>query len=337
MIYEGRTILLVGGSGSWGQEITRQLLTKNPRQIIIFSRGEILQISMERKFNNKVVKYVIGDVRDARAVDDVMSGVDYVFHLAALKHVPTCDNYPFEAIQTNILGINNVIEAAIKHKVKKFIDVSTDKGVDPLNTYGLTKAIGEKLTIQANCLTTDTEFVCIRSGNVLGTNGSVVPFVIDQIRTTNVAKVMDAKMTRFFISFPQAISLLLTAAEQGIGGEVYVINMPSFYIKDLIELLVEFYGNKETKIDYVGNRGGEKIHELLISAHEINRTQRVDNNYFVIYPQLQTGRTYYHSWNQEDYWDGQNYAELPAHGLSSADNLKDKEFLKGLLKEGGYL
>jgi FlaA1/EpsC-like NDP-sugar epimerase len=285
---------------------------------------------MERRFNNKTLKYVIGDVRDMHAVNDVVSqGVDYIFHLAALKHVPTCENMPFEAIQTNILGIHNVIEAAIKYKVKRFIDVSTDKAVDPINNYGLTKAIGEKLTIQANCETKDTEFICIRSGNVLGTNGSVVPFMIDQIRTTNVAKVTDDKMTRFFITFEQAIKLLLKAAEQGIGGEVYIINMPSFYIKDLAELLVEYYGNKDTRIDVLGAREGEKTHEVLISQHEIYRTHYVDENYFVIFPQLKTNRNYSNRYH--------NIADLPVYGLSSADNLKDKEFLKGLLKEGGYL
>jgi UDP-N-acetylglucosamine 4,6-dehydratase len=324
-MFKDQTILIIGGSGSWGNELTRQLLLREPKQIIIFSRGEILQIGMERRFNNKLVKYVIGDVRDQRAIDDIVPGVDYIFHLAALKHVPTCENQVFEAIQTNILGANNVIEAAIKYKVKKFIDVSTDKAVDPINTYGLTKAIGEKLTIQANCQTKDTEFVCIRSGNVLGTNGSVVPFIIDQIKTTNTARVMDENMTRFFITFHQAISLLLYAAEIGIGGETYVMNMPSFYIKDLVELLVEFYGNENTTIDILGAREGEKTHEVLISRHEIYRTYYVNDDYFVILPQLKTGRTYFHP-------DSRVVKEL-----SSADNLKDKEYLRELLKSGGYL
>jgi UDP-N-acetylglucosamine 4,6-dehydratase len=332
-MFKDKTILIVGGSGSWGQELTRQLLSREPKQIIIFSRGEILQIGMQRKFNNKLVRYIIGDVRDRRAVDDVVSGVDYIFHLAALKHVPTCENQVFEAIQTNILGANNIIEAAIKYKVKKFIDVSTDKAVDPINTYGLTKAIGEKLTIQANCLTNDTEFICIRSGNVLGTNGSVVPFIIDQIRTTNVAKVMDEDMTRFFITFQQAIKLLLYAAEMGIGGETYVMNMPSFYIKDLVGLLVEFYGNEKTKIEVMGAREGEKTHEVLISPHEIYRTRYVNDNYYVIYPQLKTGRTYYHYWDDPDVY---MKPPIPEYGLSSADNLKDKDFLRRLLKEGGW-
>lgn len=323
-MFKGSTILLAGGSGSWGNELTRQLLLREPKQIIIFSRGEILQIGMERKFNNKLVKYIIGDVRDQRAVDDVVSGVDYIFHLAALKHVPTCENQVFEAIQTNIIGANNVIEAAIRHKVKKFIDVSTDKAVDPINTYGLTKAIGEKLTISANCQTLNTEFICIRSGNVLGTNGSVVPFIIDQIKTTNTAKVMDDKMTRFFITFQQAISLLLYAAEVGIGGETYVMNMPSFYIKDLVELLVEFYGDEDTKIEILGAREGEKTHEVLISLHEIYRTYYVNKDYFVILPQLKTGRTYFRPYDRI------------LKALSSEDNLKDKEYLRELLKEGGW-
>jgi FlaA1/EpsC-like NDP-sugar epimerase len=328
MMFKDSKILCVGGSGSWGQELTRQLLLRGPKQIIIFSRGEILQISMQRKFNNNLVKYVIGDVRDQRAVDDIVPGVDYIFHLAALKHVPTCENQVFEAIQTNILGANNVIEAAIKYKVKKFIDISTDKAVDPINLYGLTKAIGEKLTIQANCQTQDTEFICIRSGNVLGTNGSVVPFIIDQIRTTNTAKVMDDRMTRFFITFEQAIKLLLYATETGMGGETYVMNMPSFYIKDLVELLADHYGNKNTKIEILGAREGEKTNEVLISPHEIYRTRYVNDDYFVIYPQLKTGRVYSDIYMKPD---------IPAHGFSSADNLKDKKYLRKLLKEGGYL
>lgn len=325
-LFKDSVILIAGGSGSWGQELTRQLLPMSPKRIIIYSRGEISQIAMMRKFNNEKVKYVIGDVRDCKAIKEVMANrVDYVFHLAALKHIPTCENYPYEAIQTNILGTVNIIEACIKYKIRKFIDVSTDKAVDPINLYGLTKTIGEKLTIQANCMTKNTEFICIRSGNVLGTNGSVVPYIINQIKTTNVAKIMDERMTRFFISFPTAIRLLLFAAQRGIGGETYVINMPSFYIKDLVELLVENYGNKDTGIEIQGIREGEKIHEVLMSEHELARTHYVSDDYYVIFPQIKTGREYK---ARNDHLIKQ---------LSSANSLRDKEYLKELLKEGGWL
>ena len=179
-MFKDKTILIDGGSGSWGNELTTQLLEKEPKKIIIFSRGELAQVNMERKFRNNIIEYVIGDIRDADAVDRLFQrGIDYVFHLAALKHVPVCENQPQEAIKTNINGTINLINAAIKYKVKKFIDVSTDKAVAPTNLYGMTKSVGEKLTIQANNLTNDTDFVCIRGGNVLGSNGSVVPFFID--------------------------------------------------------------------------------------------------------------------------------------------------------------
>jgi FlaA1/EpsC-like NDP-sugar epimerase len=327
-MFKDKTILISGGSGSWGRELTKQLLAKEPREIIIFSRGEISQVDMERTFNNPLIRYVIGDVRDKEAIDRVMEGTDFVFQLAALKHVPICENQPREAIKTNILGTLNLIDSAIKHKVKKFIDVSTDKAADPSNLYGNTKAVGEKLTIQANCLTKDTDFICIRGGNVLGTNGSLVPYVIEQIRTTNRVKVTDERMTRFFLTLPEAIELLFKATAVGIGGETYIMNMPSFKIIDLVNLLVNFYGNSETKIDITGIREGEKLHEVLVTEHEGARAQIINGDFMVIYPQINTGRKYKHL------FDSQEFLNKP---LTSQDNLKDIDFLKKLLQRGGWL
>ena len=284
-------VLILGGSGSWGREITRQLLLTDVEEIIIFSRGEIAQVDMSRQVNDKRVRHVIGDIRDRDALDAVMD-VDIVFQLAALKHVPICENQPREAIKTNVLGVLNAIDVAIKHKVKRFIDVSTDKAADPANLYGYTKAIGEKLTIQANSLTKDTEFICIRGGNVLGTNGSLVPFVIDQINRVNTVMVTDSRMTRFFLTVSQAVELLLHAANFGIGGETYVMNMPSFKVIDLIEILVAFYGNEKTKINITSIREGEKLHEVLITQQELSRAFRYNDDYYVIRPQIQTGRYY---------------------------------------------
>lgn len=318
-------ILITGGSGSWGRELTKQLLERNPAKITIFSRGEISQVDMERKFNNPVLDFVIGDVRDQDAVEKVMKGIDYVFHLAALKHVPICENLPYEAIQTNITGTRNLIDSAIRNKVKMFIDVSTDKAVNPVNLYGFTKGIGERLSIQANSRTSDTEFICVRGGNVLGTNGSVVPFIIQQIKTGSV-QITDHRMTRFFLTLPQAIGLLFQAVDMGIGGETFVMNMPSFYIKDLVEVLIDHYGKAE--IIETGAREGEKIHEILISENEISRSEFVNDDYYVIHPQIKTGRTYKH------YGNGH---KIPDHGLMSTDNLRDKEFLKDLLRLGGWL
>lgn len=333
-MFKDKIIVVTGGTGSWGRELTRQLLELDPKKIIIFSRGEIAQVDMLRKFNNPKLEFVIGDVRDKSAVDAVMrNGVDYVYHLASLKHVPICENQPQEAIQTNIIGTKNVINSSIVNGVKKFIDVSTDKAVSPINLYGYSKGVGERLSIQANCLTKDTDFICIRGGNVLGTNGSVVPYIIEQIKTGEV-QITDSRMTRFFLTLPQAIKLLFQATEVGIGGETYVMNMPSFYIKDLVDILINFYATGEIKFKEIGAREGEKIHEVLISEQEVNRTRYVNENYYVIYPQLKTGRTYFHIW---DYVEFNITPKLPEHGLTSLDNLKDKTFLRELLKEGGWL
>jgi UDP-N-acetylglucosamine 4,6-dehydratase/5-epimerase len=325
-MFKDSRVLVCGGSGSWGRELTRQLITKEPKEIIIFSRGEISQVDMERSFDNPLLTFVIGDIRDKSAVERVfLRGIDYVFQLAALKHVPICENYPNEAVETNIQGVQNLIDAAIKYKVKKFVDVSTDKSVDPCNVYGMTKAIGERLTIQANCLTKDTDFICIRGGNVLGTNGSLVPYVINQIKNENKVRLTDRRMTRFFLTLPQAIGLLFYATEIGVGGETYVMNMPSFYISDLINILVGCYGNGLTNIVEIGAREGEKIHEVLVSQHEVSRTFYVNDDYYVIRPQIQIQRTY------------TKYEKGIEKPLTSADNIKDLFYLEELLKSGGWL
>lgn len=286
-MFKNKTILITGGTGSWGHELTKQLLEKDPKKIIIFSRGELSQVTMERKFNNEKLEFVIGDVRDKDAVDKVMSrNIEYVLHLAALKHVPICENHPQEAIKTNIDGTTNMVNSAIKYCVKKFIDVSTDKSVSPTNLYGYTKAVGEKIVIHANTITNHTDFVCVRGGNVLGSNGSVVPLFIEQIKRFNKITLTDSRMTRFFLTLPEAITLLFKAIEYSCGGEIFVMNMPSFSIDLIAQALISIYGNPETKIEEIGIREGEKLDEVLISEHESCRSYIIDKDYFVIYPEL---------------------------------------------------
>lgn len=329
-IFNDATIFCSGASGSWGQELTTQLLTMNPKKIIAFSRGELAQVNMQRKFNDSRIKFIIGDVRDAEAVDRVFSteNIDYVYHLAALKHVPVCENQPQEAIKTNIYGTTNIINASIKYKVKKVIDVSTDKCVSPTNLYGYTKAVGEKLTIQANNLTKDTDFVCIRGGNVLGSNGSVVPLFIDQIERFNKITVTCGRMTRYFLTLSEAIKLLFQATENSVGGETYVMNMPSFFIDNLANVLILHYGNKDTVIEEIGIREGEKMHELLISEHESCRTKIFDKDYYVILPEIKIDRDYSHL---------DKLKKVSFDKFSSMDNLKDDLFLEELLRKGEFL
>lgn len=330
-MFEGKTILIDGGSGSWGNELTEQLMTKFPKKIIIFSRGELAQVNMSRRFSGiNIIEYIIGDIRDADAVDRLFSreNIDYVFHLAALKHVPVCENQPQEAIKTNINGTINLINAAIKYKVKKFIDVSTDKAVSPTNLYGMTKSVGERLTIQANNLTDDTDFVCIRGGNVLGSNGSVVPYFIDQIKKFNKVTITDRRMTRYFLTLSEAIGLLFQAVENSVGGETYVMNMPSFLISDLASALVNHYGNENTKIEEIGIREGEKLHELLISEHESPYTYCFNGNYFVILPSIKINKDYSHI---------DKTTKVYFKEFSSESNLKTYVYLEELLAKGGFL
>lgn len=324
-MFKNKTILITGGSGSWGNELTNQLLEKEPKQIIIFSRGELAQVNMERKFNNNKIKFIIGDVRDFNAINNACKGVDYIFHLAALKHVPVCENHPQEAIKTNIDGTTNLINAAINNKIKKFIDVSTDKAVSPTNLYGMTKSVGEKLTVQANNLTDFVDFVCVRGGNVLGSNGSVVPFFIEQIKKYNKVTITDSSMTRFFLTLQEAISLLFQATENSIGGETYVMNMPSFYIKDLAKVLIDYYGDDKTIIEEIGTREGEKIHEVLISNQESKNTYKLNNDYFVILPEIKTNRNYLYD------------NKIQFKEFSSNDIIKDYDYLYDLLMKGGFL
>jgi FlaA1/EpsC-like NDP-sugar epimerase len=290
-MFNDKIILITGGTGSWGVELTKQLLEKySPKKIKIYSRGERRQVDMQREFkNNERLKFIIGDVRDYERLENACIDVDYIFHLAALKHVPVCENNVEEALKTNILGTRNVIRAAIKNLVKKVIHISSDKAVDPLNFYGLSKAVGEKLMITANNSTEKTTFVCIRAGNVLGTSGSVIPVFRKQILNTNKITVTDEKMTRFYLNLNQAISLIFKAAINSVGGEIFVMPMPALKIGDLADVMIKELGNESTGKIIIGERPGEKTHEVLVSKHESKRTFKF-GEYFLILPDIEIER-----------------------------------------------
>jgi UDP-N-acetylglucosamine 4,6-dehydratase/5-epimerase len=237
-------------------------------------------------YNSNKLKFIIGDVRDKDRLSMAMRGVDYVFHLSALKHVPICEENPWEAVLTNIYGTRNVIEVAIENKVKKVIDISTDKAVDPFNLYGVTKACGEKLMIAANIESNfETAFVCIRAGNVLGTNGSVVPLFRQQILKNNEITITDERMSRYLMTLRQAIQLIFRATHDSLGGEIFVVKMPSANLVDLASVLIEKLGDKNTAIKKIGIRPGEKLYEVLVSRYESPRTIEY-GEYFIILPHL---------------------------------------------------
>ena len=287
------TVFISGGTGAWGRELTSQLLNCNDvKEIRIYSRGEHPQVMMRRRFNDPRIKFIVGDVRDKNILNLAMKGVNIVFHLAALKHVPICEENSWEAVLTNIVGTQNIIECAINNKVDLVVDASTDKAVEPFNLYGVTKACGEKLVINANQnYIQETSFVCIRGGNVLGTTGSVIPLFKQQIRENNKITVTDPSMTRFLMSTKNAIGLLLNAVGCAVGGELFVMRMPAVSLKLLAEYMVKLLGDSKTKIDIVGRRPGEKRHEVLVSQNEAVFTKDIGNGYFVILPQFSSKKS----------------------------------------------
>lgn len=328
-MFEGRVILITGGTGSWGKELTRRLLAKGVKEIRIFSRNEFAQVQMQRDFDHHpALKFLIGDVRDYEAVHDACAEVDVVFHLAALKHVPICEIQPTEAMKTNVLGTENVIRACLAHRVQKMIDVSTDKAVEPINVYGLTKAMAERMTIQANVGSPITRFVCIRGGNVLGTNGSVVPFFRERIMADKPIPVTSKKMTRFFLTLPEAIELLLKAAEVSIGGETFVMKMNACNIYDLAVVMRDHLATEPVPIREVGIRPGEKLHEVLISRTESMRTFCYGEQYYVILPSHPSRELQ------------QRYGTLPPvpfQEYTSRTFRMTREEIAAMLKRGGYL
>ncbi|CAM3043560.1 polysaccharide biosynthesis protein [Filibacter tadaridae] len=324
-MFTNTVILVTGGTGSWGIELVRQLLTHNPKKIIILSRNENSQVQMRRDIKDKRLSFFIGDIRDKEALGKAFLGVDFVFHLAALKHVPVCEENPLEALKTNVIGTQNVIEASIENHVKKVIYVSTDKAANPVNSYGMTKALGERLIIHANESSTVTKFLCVRGGNVLGSSGSVLPLFKKQIIEQKQVQITDKRMTRYFITPQKAIKTLLKATILGKGGEIFVMHMDACNILDLAQVLIDHYGKGEIKIVEIGVRRGEKIHEVLIGSLEKDSAVVYDEDLIVIFPD---------STNQEK-------SQLPV-GLTTIKSglerpLMTKDEIRELLVEGGLL
>lgn len=330
-MFENKIVFITGGTGSWGYHLTKRLLKENAKEIRIYSRNEASQVSMKRKFHNNCLKFIIGDVRDEENLRKAMQGSNYVFHLAALKHVPICEYQPEEAIATNIIGTTNVINAAIENKVEKVIAVSSDKAVSPCNVYGMTKAIEEKLMLIANKRNADTKFVCVRAGNVMGSTGSVIPLFINQLKTGGEITITDENMTRFFITLDEAINLLIKASIMSYGGEILVMKMPSLKIVSLVEVLNKHYGDKSLNINYIGIRPGEKINEELISNIESSSTFMLDDNYYLVVSEILKDDLY------NNYNNFKDYKKLDFNSYTSCDSLLTNKQIEERLKEGGFI
>ncbi len=282
---EGKRILVTGGTGSFGHQITSSLLKLNPKEIIIFSNDEKQQYDMTLEYKNeKILKFVLGDIRDFVRVLDATKNIDIVYHAAALKHVPITENHPFEAVETNIIGAYNIKVASIRNNVKKVIAISTDKAVKPVNVMGMTKAIQERVMLSNYVKNNNTKFVCVRYGNVVGSRGSVIPFFWSRIVKKMPLLITDPKMTRFMLTLPEAIRLVFKATCETEDNEIYVKKMPACLMSNLAKVMgKELGGNENYPIDIIGVRPGEKIHETLVSEEEMRRAVETEGNY-VIYP-----------------------------------------------------
>lgn len=297
--FKDKILLITGGSGSIGSEIVNQLLKYDPKTIRIFSNSEneLWEIKLRfKKFASKL-RFLLGDIRNFKRVIRAAENVDYIFNAAAIKHVPISEYNPMEAVNVNIHGLENVIEAAFKHDVKKLINISTDKAVNPTTVMGATKLLGERLCVSREITKGKhpTIISCVRFGNVLGSRGSIIPLIKEQIKYGDFVTLTDEKMKRFTLSITQAVELVLKSAILARGGEIFVLKMPSILIKDLIEVIIEDYCPKigkdpnSIKIKTIGTRLGEKINEDLISPIEFSSCYETENMY-CIYPLINFGQ-----------------------------------------------
>jgi len=282
-MFDNKKILITGGTGSLGKYLTKKLLKENVTTIRIYSRDEWKQIQMQNEIRDKRLRFLIGDVRDKDRLARAVEGVDIVIHAAALKHVPIAEYNPFEAIKTNVFGSQNLIECCLDANVEKVLAIGTDKAVSPLNTYGASKMLMERLFISANNYKGEheTKFLCVRYGNVLGSRGSLLPLVFSKIQNGEDITVTDPNMTRFNITMNDAVQLIFRALNNGHGGEIFVPNLKAYKVKDMIAALLAFKNanNKEKKIPV---RTGEKFHEVLINNEELRNTYQTKTDFIII-------------------------------------------------------
>ncbi len=270
-MFKNRILLITGGTGSFGNVVLRKFLDTDIKEIRIFSRDELKQDDMRKHYNNDRLKFYIGDVRDKNSIDDAMRGVDYVFHAAALKQVPSCEFYPMQAVKTNVIGTENVLNSAINAGVKKVIALSTDKAVYPINAMGISKAMMERVIVSKGRNVKDTTIICTRYGNVMASRGSVIPLFIDQVRNGKPITITDPNMTRFMMSLDQAVDLVLFAFENGESGDVFVQKAPAATVELLANTMKNILGRPDHVVKIIGTRHGEKLYETLLTKEEMVR------------------------------------------------------------------
>ena len=279
-IFKDKTLMITGGTGSFGNAVLNRFLMTDIKEIRIFSRDEKKQEDMRIKYKNDKIKFYIGDVRDYRSIDDAMDGVDYVFHAAALKQVPSCEFFPVQAVKTNILGTENVLEAAINHKVKKVIVLSTDKAAYPINAMGMSKALMEKVAVaKGREVSENGTIICrTRYGNVMASRGSVIPLFCEQIKEGKPLTITNGEMTRFMMTLEDAVDLVIYAFEHGKQGDLFVQKAPAATINTLAQAIKELK-HSEAPINCIGTRHGEKLYEVLVTKEEMINAIDMGNYY----------------------------------------------------------
>lgn len=285
MKFKNKTLLITGGTGSFGNAVLRRFLDSELAEIRIFSRDEKKQDDMRKKYSNPKLKFYIGDVKDSQSVLNAMRGVDFVYHAAALKQVPSCEFYPLEAVKTNILGTENVLEAAISCGVDRVVCLSTDKAVYPINAMGISKAMMEKVVVAKSRSSGATLICATRYGNVMSSRGSVIPLFVDQIRERTPLTITDPAMTRFMMTLDDAVDLVIYAFEHGNSGDIFVQKAPAATIETLARALTSVMGAPNHPIDVIGTRHGEKLYEALLSREEMVAADDL-GGYFRVPPDL---------------------------------------------------
>lgn len=334
-MFQDKVLMITGGTGSFGNAVLKRFLSTDVREIRIFSRDEKKQEEMRIKLNNNKLKFYIGDVRDYQSIAQAMKGVDYVFHAAALKQVPSCEFYPMEAVRTNVLGAENVMLAAIANAVKRVIVLSTDKAVYPINAMGVSKAMMEKLMVAKARMQNEGEtvFCATRYGNVMASRGSVIPLFVSQLKSGTPVTITDPHMTRFLMSLDDSVDLVLHAFEHGKQGDIFVQKAPASTVEDLAQALLQIFPSK-SEIRMIGTRHGEKLFETLVSREEMAKADDQGDYYRIPADNRDLNYAKYFSDGEEKIADFEDYTSHNTRRLDVAEVvqlLRKLDFIQGEL------
>lgn len=331
-MFTDKTLLITGGTGSFGNAVLRRFLESDLQEIRIFSRDEKKQEDMRKKYNNPKLRFYIGDVRDISSVTEAVRGVDFIFHAAALKQVPSCEFYPMQAVRTNVQGTDNVLSAAIEAEVSRVICLSTDKAVYPINAMGMSKALMEKVMVakSRNLEGTDTVICGTRYGNVMASRGSVIPLFVRQLHEGQPITITDPKMTRFMMSLDSAVELVLHAFRNGSNGDIFVQKAPASTVADLAEAIRQLMGRPDHPIRIIGTRHGEKLYETLLTREEMAAAED-QGDYYRIPPDLR-------DLNYDKYFEEGEERISEGHDYNSHNTRRlDVEATKDLLMSLAYM